>query len=935
MLHSDLSKLVSQLRSLTAQRIVDVQEAPIVKTVDEARLQILQQSLRRHPCIYHYSRTYEESEYILLDQLRECMFHPSAPVKGIGDTLEWINLLAEELEAERLSCVFADPSLAIDSYSHSLLEKLGYDQKPKYSQNDLSSACPWNVWLLLLSGPLARTTFSIHSRATVKVVNSTPSMRNYLLLLDDDIYDVEAWKRLLQEIDGFPLAAVRIVWLSATFFFPSCGTLVLWYLRKEIQDCRSSASLSQCLSDDDARIAYKKYLRVLNTFYRHLPLCMDCRLYELFFTFIQEFIDPDKDSLIELYRIALLRDVGEHLLSTSLWQGYITWRQTTIEDATEKLEWKKNIFLRMLRTPLKDLDKIKEMYDTFLLSEYRGRFSVEEKAEGEKRYNRSRAAAQEIAKLFSPIRAATEKNLFLPRPICLSNKSEGNQNEVEVWVHWFNLLEYIKRPLASDRGNSKEDGERFLRFLFMRASFFPYQLDSWSDIAILCRDKDVGNEDRMMKPDAHRKQQLLSRVLHWSSFFMHYEVGMQLIQAEIASKSTSAADLVVPLFKDALSYHHKEVVVGIQRECLHMDVILEHLKSIALLTVAWMRLPIKQNNRFYIRLIARYVLHHVDFLSLCMGVTRTLLQNNREVPLQIIFEPFHQFCYHWIELELVRNKATEEALLVLTQWSEHIILLLKSSKRMKCTAEACGADELFIKSCLLICSASPEAKSNVITIANSLQKTIEERDVEQTIFHKLFEGLLYTVYSPLQFEETCETVTDSVRQRLLCALSAPQRLNSDIFTVPLQTTRNNMLKKKSSSKSTHTITSENTTTQNEIVFPEESLWGTPETKQSVPPKVFTKYNHRSTSKLEENQLEKKPQTEYTHYSAPILNNSVSLPNLEDIMSNNHAIVSLPLNNVAKLIKELPSVYQYNPQYAAKKSISLLWLMQALQVSERL
>lgn len=935
MLHSELSKLVSQLRSLTGQKIVDAQEAPIVKTVDEARLQILQQSLRRHPCIYHYSRTFEESEYILLDQLRECMFHPSASVKGVGDTLEWINLLAEELEAERLNCVFADPFLATNFYSHSLLEKLGYDQKPKYSQNDLSSSCPWNVWVLLLSGPLARTPFFMYSRATVKVVNSTPSMRKNLLLLEDDVYDVEAWKRLLQEIDGFPLAAVRSVWLSATYFFPSCGTLVLWYLRKEIQDCKTSTLLSQCLSDDDARVVYKKYLRVLNTFYRHLPLCMDCRLYELFFTFIQEFIDPDKDSLIELYRIALLRDVGEHLLSTSLWQGYITWRQTTIVDPTEKLEWKKNIFLRMLRTPLKELDKIKEMYDTFLLSEYRGRFSVEEKADNEKRYNRSRSAAQEISKLIAPIRAATEKNLFLPRPIRPSNTAEGNQNEVEVWVHWYNILEYIKRPLASDRGNSKEDGERFLRFLFMRASFFPYQLDSWSDIATLCRDKDVGNEDRMIKPDAYRKQQVLWRVLHWSKFFLHYEVGMQLIQADIASRCTSAVDLVVPLFKDALSYHHKEVVVGIQRECSHMDVVLEHLKSIALLTVAWMRLPTKQSNRFYIRLIARYVLHHVDFLSLCMGVTRTLLQSNREVPLKIIFEPFHQFCYHWIELELVRNKATEEALLVLTQWSEHIILLLKSSKKMKCTAEACGADELFLKSCLLIASASPETKSNVITIAISLQKTIVDRDVQQTIFLKLFEELLYNFYSPLQFEETSGTVTDSVRQRLLCALSAPQRMDSEIFTVPLQTNTNNVLKKKTSSRSNHPNTSGNTNSTKETVFPEESLWGTPEARQQLSPKVFTKYTQRNSNKIEENQLEKKRRTENSHYSAPVLNNSVTLPNLEDIMSNNHTAASIQLNTVDKLIKELPSVYQYNPQYAAKASISLVWLLHALQISERL
>lgn len=937
MLHSELSKLVGQLRSLTVQRLADVQGTPVIKTVDEARLQILQQSLRRHPCIYHYSRTAEEAQYILLDQLRECMFHLSLPVKGIGDTLEWINILAEELEIERLACVFSDPNAVVDSYSHSLLEKLGYDQKPKYSQNDLSSACPWNVWLLLLSSPLARTPSFSHSRATAKIANSTPSIRKNLLLIEEDIYAVDAWRRLLQEIDGFPLAAVRSIWLAAIYFFPSCGTLVLWYLRKEISDCKLSTSLSQSLSDDDARTVYKKYLRILNTFYRHLPLCMDCRLYEIFFGFIQEYIDPDKTSMIELYRVALHRDVGEHLLSTSLWQGYITWKLPSISDIAEKREWKKNILMRMLRTPLKDLDSIKEMYDTFLLSEYRNRATAEEKSESEKCYNRSRAAAQEISKLLSPIRVGTEKNLFLPRPIRLDNPTEGNQHEMDIWVHWRNLLEYVKRPLSASTGNAKADAERFLRFLFMRASCFPYQLDSWSEIATLCGDKNFVSEDPMILADPHRRQYHIRRVLCLGSFFLYHELGMQLLQVDVTSKSVHTCHRAVPLLKDALLYHHKEVVVEIKHECPNLNAVLEHLKSIAVLTIAWMRMPLKENNKFYIRLIARYVLHNVDFLSLCMGVIRALLQNSRNTHLKAVFEPFHQFCYHWIELELVRNKATEEALLILAQWKEHIALLLKSSNKIKCTAEECGADELFIRSCVLIASASTETRDRVLSIASGLKNIIIERQLQEKVFLRLYEGLLYFFFSPIRFDEYDSSFLESSQQRLLCKFSSPQRLNTTMFVaLPPPTTRSFS---STSNKPTKTKTNPDSSPKEsiEIVFPEESLWATPETKAPLFQKGSTKSNRRNTHKGEEFPTDKRRRTERTTAGNSVLNLSTDHHSLEEIISAFSKPMNFPLNKIEKLIKHLPSVYQYDPNSAntITTTISLPWLMTTLQRCERI
>lgn len=911
MLHGELSKLVNRLRLLTGQRISEEQPTVVVKTVDETVLQVLQQSLKRHPCIYHFSRTYEESRNIFLDQLKET-FASSTPIQGALETLEWINTVAKDLEIERISSVFEDPLVVIDRRVTSFLKKLGFDRQPQPNQNDLSYACPWNVWLLLLCGPLVNIYSSKDKRAEISILNSTTNIRRNISLIHSDVLDSEAWTSLLHELDGLPLPSVRSVWQAATYFFPSCGTLILWYLRKEIAELKNIPILSQFLSDDDAKKAYKCYLRILNTFYRHLPLCFDCRLYELFFTFIQEFVKPDRSSLLELYRICLQRDVGEQLTSTPLWNDFISVKM--LPHANErndgKVEWKKRILGRMLQTPLKDLDKVKEKYDLFLVSEYRGRLTPEEKAESEKSYNRSRAAAQELSKLMSVTRSLSENVLFLSRPIRLEESAEGTQNEIELWAAWYNIVEYVKRPFLSS--GSLKDFERLLRFLMMRAAIFPYQVDSWSEIAFYCLD----NNQITLEPQ--RKLYILQQVTRLSSLFLFHELSIQLLQVDLSTSVQSESEEYAVIFKDAIHFHRDEVLHSIKHECSNVHEAIQHLKSICVLSVAWMNLGLKQNNRFHVRLIARYILRTVDFLSLSLALTKVLVQQKKVSDPRDILQPFHIFCHHWIDLELVRNKAVDEAVIILNQWKEHISSLLKSMSKINCSTYSCGADELFIRSCVSIVQASPEKLSQVVSIASSLVNAIKSIDIEDKVFLGLFDGMCYSFFSPSKLENVQCSFSDSVRRRLECKFSAPQRVDSSLFNNSFY------LSDVVGRKAVHSKDSQYAAAvSSDFTFPEESLWATPD---NTIPRFFSRRRNRD----EEVHTEKKMRIEVPN-GRSILNVSTTISSLDELMNKKNSSVMVQLNRLELLISKLPGVFEYNPgANNSEQSVSSNWLLTTLQ-----
>lgn len=911
MLHGELSKLVNRLRSITGQRVTDAQQAEITKTVDDSVLQLLEQSLRRHPCIDHFSKTSEEAKNSFFDQLKESITTSSSST-GLQELFEWINTTSDELELERLYLVFEKPEEVVKDCSLNYLEKLGYDAKPKYSQNSLSYACPWNVWLNLLSGPLVNFNFSKYERGDMKVTNSTPNIRKCISIIQNDIHDAVAWTSLLHEIDGFPLAAVRSVWLAALYFFPSCAGLAMWYIRKEIADSKNFSPLSKCLSEDDAKKSFKSSFRILNVFYRHLPLCLDCRLYEIFFDFVQENIQPDKSAILELYRICLQRDVGEQLGSTNIWNGYINCKTGSSNEYGRRNEWKKKILRRMLQTPLRDLDKVKEAYDQFLSTDYR--IAPEEKAESEKSYNRSRSAAQELSKLFSATRLRDHVSaLFLPRPIKLE-KLEGTQNEIEIWGGWHQIIEYVRRPALSS--GSARDTERLIKFLFMRASLFPYQVDSWSDIAFLCTSNSYALEP-------HKKSAIIKRVLELSSLFLYNELAIQLLQVNFVYASTSRSEDCFARFKDALLYHSEEVVHYIRDGITDREAPALHLESICVLAVAWMKLPQKESNPFHIRLVSRFVLHTVDFLSLSIKLLRKFTTSEIHIEPTKIFLPFHTFCHNWIELELVRNKAVEESFLILKQWKEFISRLVNSTRKRNYSAEACGADELFIRSCVTLVQACPSKVRDVTEMVLNLVDQIQSTNTMQNVFFHLCDQMLYDFYSSPAFDDIEYSYLDAGHRRLLCSRSAPQRVDSEVFGGRMPFLSSTLFYLQDLSEG-----SIKEPEQMEITYPEEGLWSRTQ-PEVAPPRLYNRKRNR-----EENApLEKRARPDIQSNRA-VLNlwkEDFTLASLLQLPSD-----TVPVHQLERLIKALPFEYQYfDASPIDDQQVSVSWLLSLLEKTEGL
>lgn len=900
----ELSKLVQRLRELTGQCFTDIQRVGYHKTISDDSIQFFQQSLRRHPCLFHFGRSKDEEKSIFFTQLKECVTAPPCNNEH-SKTLEWINALSDDLELERLSFVFSDPQSFNETCIFNFLEELGYEQKPDYNQNDLSYASPWNVWLPLLSGPLVSYQFRDDKRAIVTVPNATLTMKKHLGEINLNAHNVAAWKLLLREADSFPLAVVRSLWLAALYFFPSCGTLVGWYLRKEIDELSTMQKLSACLSEDDAKKVFKSSIRILNCFYRHLPLCFDCRLYEMFFEFIQTVVEPDVSSLEELYRVALHRDVGDHILSTNIWTGYVAIKASCFQDINTKREWKKKIYHRMLQTPLVGLERVKEAYDTFTTSEYRGRITPEEKYDIEKAYNRSRSAATDLAKLMTDagvcLDQQAETGLLLPKPVLIDEILSVSHSEIDVWAAWFNIIQTVKRSVSSSADTRQF--ERVLKFLFMRAAVFPFQLDSWFDIVFYCR----ASRNSI---DQQRKVSILKRVVNFTSLFMHRELCIQLLQVDIAASYLKNQNVSL-LLRKALHFHCDEVLCFIGGTGCSHQMAAEHLRSICILLVTWMKIQLTQGSRFHVRLIARYALHNIDFLSLSMGATRRLLKGEDPSLVSRMLHPFHVFCCHWIRLEILRNKAVDECLIILARWKDHILLLLKSLSKLHCSAECCGADELFIDCCRFVVKAEPSSMQTVMALVLDLENSVKGNEIEGKTFLPLVERMKYSLFAAPALQDMEDTLSASTP--LNCQFASPQRIDTNLFW----------------SKSTsHEFTNANwmkvvTTPSNstEIKFPEESLWVTPTHPDSA---TFFSKRKRDDESCKD---QKRFCVECPGY---VLNLSTNILSLEELVEQWTKGSHVSLKKLEGCITQLPGLFEYVPELSTGKRTSSQWILSALE-----
>lgn len=746
----DLDDLVDRLRSVTghATQSKPTVALPLAKKIDEASALIAQQSLRRHPAMEWLPASRTDADRGLLSQLRESEDADPAAGSGGSNIMELllaINQMADELEAERLSCVFADVASVTAAGRGELLGQLGLEDAPRLDQNLESHPSPWNVFFTLQAGPLFDSEFAslpsdepggvagatagqstagghFHRRADLRVPNATLAVMGYTQRIHDNVYDTEAWQRLFTAIGQFPIASVRQVWQAALHTFPTSATLAVEYLRREFAEVRVMPRLRDCAEEDDVKAVLKATLRVLNAFYRHLPITFSTDLYELFFTFAQERVEPDAGSLDALYRCCLRRDVGHVPSSTKLWVQYLEWRATTFTDAMRRRDWVKEMYLRILQIPLLRLDDVKASFEKFVSVDLKGRFQFDEKIEMEKRFTRAKAEAIEIEALMTltrvtgvpprlhpaAIQTAQPPRLLLPRRLAALDGSGAAVGwsladlELELWAAWQSLMERVARPFWTAARSELRHYSRCRNFLLMRACLFPHQIDSWTSLVFFALHKQpaLGEVER-----AATAREALACALGFTRTSRLRSVA-RLFAAHVHATDLHQPEVASLLLRNALLASRSSVLamVRVDSRVSECRDILQHLEEILSLGINWMRLGV---DRFHVSMVARFVMHNVELLSLTMAAIKALIKGGKVTEPTALLRPFNTFCHEWIRLELVRNRNAAAGLTILVAWKEHLLMMVKSAKGRGWRLTDCGVDELFFRASAMLAEADP------------------------------------------------------------------------------------------------------------------------------------------------------------------------------------------------------------------------------------
>ncbi|RNF19756.1 hypothetical protein TcG_04151 [Trypanosoma cruzi] len=742
----NLRDLMNRLRFATGKAIdAPMPEATTTRIDEQCRL-VIQQTLCHHPALAMLQQTRDELKKHVMEQIQDSLQTEGSPSDDVGRLLGWINETSEALETERLSAVYSDPEEVFNALKRRALGDLGIEALPKHLQCGAGDLSPWNVLFTLVFGPLLTLDETRYRRVEMHIPNPTQAMVTDLTEINKNAYSTPSWISLLNSLASFPIKAVRHVWLAALFFFPTSGPLVAAYLTREIEEAARRRFLWDEGDEDDAKETYCSYCRILNCFFRHLPICFSVDLFCLFMGFLERFIRPDDATLDNVFRTALQRYIGHCPASAEVWKKYIRWKGEKIRDAHLRREWVRKMYIRVLRTPLNGLNEIKEDYDFFLKAEYRGRPPTESRLE--ERLVRARGAAVELNRfmgMHGNVHGgdALPRLLYLPRPVTLtanntsrvvaSEKEEIMRRlEVELWAHWTSLIDRETGSTAY-MGMELFGYERVRFFFAMRASVFPHQAFSWTSLVDYC----LGQQPLLSEAE---RRAMAREVLEKASFLLTGNFLMQLSYCDYMLRDLADPDYAHRSMKGLLLQQRQSIVDYIKKEALvSLEGAMVALERIALLSINWMRwgsLSKEVTNSQYIRLVARFTMHRVEFLSLIMGVIRRASKEERNFVPRRCLLAFNTFCHFWVELELIRNQAKAEAVMILERWKDHLNMFCGSAKDKGWGLVDCGVDEYFISSCANLCRSDPSAVQKVLgfmdevrlTAVNSLSFLPEELD---------------------------------------------------------------------------------------------------------------------------------------------------------------------------------------------------------------
>lgn len=997
---TEIDDLVSRLRSITGYTAVTASPSPkpaalaAEKQVSSDSLLFLQQSLRRHPCFGVFGLSRSEVDCQLLKELDDAAAAPAASVDEAPVAVAWrlfSNEVAETLEVERLSGVFSDPAQRLEKAREALFTRLGVQSAPLLSQIGDSYPCPWNVLATLENGILfTQDDFCEFAKAQMRVPNATTGILLQVQRVYEDTYNTLAWLQLLHQMMRFPVASVRTVWQAALYHFPTAAPLACVYVRLELAALAKKARLDACRAEADAKEVYRDYLRLLNVFYRHLPLTFSCELYSLFFTYVTEYIQPDNTSLDLLFRTCLRRDVGMLPQSTKLWRHYLSWRPATIRDHTRRREWRKRMFHRILAIPLANLDEVKKEYDLFLETDYRGRVAPDEKTEVEKRLERVKATADRLLhemKFFYPTEwdavsqtVTFPHTLYLARPLTVDGPLDPSsikeavlsRIEMDLWTTWYSLLQSTRSPLFPGVGGDVLHYSRCRSFMTMAASFFPHQPTLWMELIHFCVHQQPLLSDK-------ERFSSVAAAIELATAFHRRDVCVRLFTAQTYLTDFTAAELA---FRDM-----KETLLFLRGWLLHYvkdddstamkEAVLEKLQHITVVAVNFMRMGSKQGEAQHIHLVARFVMHQVEFLVLTMAVLRKLFKANAiDVPAPYL-RPFYLFCSQWISLELIRSRAPTSAAPTLQQWCEHLKIVLQSGKTKAWTCEECGLDELFLDSCSSLLMADPTTSKTVDTLLAELEAVVNSGGgLRPGNFLYLARQLRHRFFLPCPPPPPGDVSDILLTSKLLLPHAAPHRYDTVQFCCPLPQTslaspdpaaHSDPAGEPAQSSGVaeaqdgvegraESSSEEEDTPSHPSTLPNESLWSSAVAFRNVMATARPRFDnpHRGpvpgrfpgNAPVPPKELPRVATTGPSRLA--VLSQSLHLPTLVECLGSGRpasgpdgekgkAATKLPpLDQLEAFIKELPSVYEYNPEMEeGANDETTKWVMQMLLSSEAL
>ncbi|KPA85046.1 hypothetical protein ABB37_01467 [Leptomonas pyrrhocoris] len=1001
---SEIDDLVSRLRSITGYTAAaptppsKPAAVSVEKQLSSDSLLFLQQSLRRHPCFGVFGLSRAEVDCQLLKELDDAASTPVATASEASVAVMWrlfINEAADALEAERLSGVFQDPTPRLDRAKDDLFARLGVQTAPLLSQVGDGYPCPWNVLATLENSLLFdQDDFREFPKAHLHVPNATTSILLQLQKVYDDSYNTLAWLQLLHQLMRFPVASVRVVWQAALYHFPTAAPLVCVYTRLELAAVAKTSRLDACRGETDAEDVYRDYLRVLNTFYRHLPLTFSCELYSLFFAFATEYIQPDNTSLDLLFRTCLRRDVGMLPQSTKLWRNYLSWRSATIRDHTRRRIWRKRMFQRILAIPLINLDEVKAEYDIFVDTEYRGRVAPDEKAEVESRLKRVKAEADDLSRLmyfFYPTEwepasqtIVFPHTLYLARPLTVDGPLNPNnikdavlsRIEMDLWTSWYTLLQSIRRPLFPGAGGDILHYGRCRSFMTMAAGYFPHQPTLWMELIDFCVHQ---------QPILSDKERFgsVAAAIELATTFHRHDLCVRLYVAQAYVTDFSAIELAFRDMKEGLLYLRGWLLHYVKEDAVTAtkEDVLETLQHVTVLAVNFMRMGNTQGEEQHIHLVARFVMHQVEFLVLTMAVLRKLFKASAIAFPAPFLRPFYTFCAQWISLELIRSRAPHGALRVLQQWCEHLKIMLQSGKAKGWTCEECGLDELLLDTCSNLLTADPSTRSTIDAMLAQLEEVVNSGGIRPGNFTYLARQLRHHFFLPCPPPPPGDVRDVLLMSKLLLPHAAPHRYdtvqfrcpppqisplsstavltqekeaNADETTLPPpQTPAAAAHEDSADTRTTEVIEREKDAPVRASTMPEESLWSSAISFRNSATPGRPRFDRPrrgpfpgTTADSSEGPPRELPRVPAIGPSRlAVLSESLQLPTLLDCLgSGRHtdadrgkAATKLPpLDQLEDFITELPSVYEYNPDVEeGGKDVSTEWVLRTLLSCEAL